>query len=211
MPSCWSDARRWITSPRAVVAIQKTSMGALTDTTGQNEYRSELDNHADTCVVGTKTDLLIHDYNRPFQVHGYDERVGEIEACRTVSAVIAYDHTKSGDTYMLVLNQAILIPQMENNLLCPIKMRDNDVRVNDTSKFMIPTPMDNHHVILINGIDQDQQPINIPLSIKGVISYLPLRKPTRKEYEGSEPDFRIEITVEEPEWDPQTTWFESQE
>ena len=61
-------------------------------------------------------------------------------------------------------------------------MRDNNVLVNDKPNFMVPTPTENHHVIVINGIDQDQQPINTPLSIKGVISYFPSRKPTREEY-----------------------------
>ena len=89
-------------------------------------------------------------------------------------------------------------------------MTDNDVQVNDEPKFMVPTPTDNNHAIVVSGIYQDQQTINIPLSIKGVISYLPSLKPTRGEYEGSEPDFRIEMTVEEPEWDPRTTRFESQ-
>ena len=160
-------------------------------------------------MVFSKTALLIHDYDRPVQVHGYDEGVGEIEACWTVSTVIAYDHPESGDTYMLVLHQAILIPQMENNLLCPLQIRDNDVRVNDEPKFMALTPTDNNHTIVINGIDQDQQPINIPLTIRGVISYLPSHKPTREEYEGSDTDLPLKITVEEPEWDPQTTRFES--
>ena len=159
-----------------------TRLGALTDMPSQTECRSKLDNHADTCVVGTKTVLLIHDYVRPVQVHGYDEGVGETEALRTVSAVIAYDHPESGDTYMLILHQAILITQMENNLLFPLQMRDNNVRVNDEPKFMVPKPTDNHHAIVIRGIYQDQQLINIPLSIKGVISYFTSRKPTREEY-----------------------------
>ena len=89
---------------------------------------------------------------------------------------------------MMVLHQAILIPQTENNLLCPLQMRENGIRVNYELKFRVPTPMDNHHAIVINGIYQDQQPIKIPLSIKGVISCFPLRKPTREEYEVSEPD-----------------------
>ena len=71
--------------------------------------------------------------------------------------MIAYDHPESGDTYMLVIHQAILIPQMENNLLCPLQMRDNDVRVNDKPKFMALIPTDNHHAIVINGSDQDQE------------------------------------------------------
>ena len=162
-----------------MTAIQTTRLGAPTATTSQTECRSELDNHVDTCMVGTKTSLLIHDYNRPVQVHGYDEGVGETEAFRTVSAVISYDHPESGYMYMLLLRQAILIPQMENNLVCPLQIRDNDVRVNYEPKFMVPVPTDNHHSIVIRGIYQDQQPINIPLSIKGVISYFPSRKPTR--------------------------------
>ena len=83
--------------------------------------------------------------------------------------------------------------------------------MNDEPKFMALTPTDNHHTIVINGIDQDQQPINIPLSIRGVISYFPSRKPTREEYEGSDPDLRIEMTIKEPEWDSRTTRFKYQE
>ena len=180
MPSCCSAAHQRITAPRAVAAIRMTRLGALKVTTSQTECRSELDNHADTCVVGTKTALLIHDYNRPVQVHGYDEGVGEIEACRTVSAVIAYDHPESGDTYMLVLHKAILITQMENNLLCPLQMRENDVHVNNEPKLLALTPTDNNHAIVINIIDQDQKPINIPLSIRGVILYFPSCKHTRE-------------------------------
>ena len=51
---------------------------------------------------------------------------------------------------------------MENNLLCHPHMRDNSVQVNDEPKFMVLTPMDNHHAIVINGIDQDQLLINLP-------------------------------------------------
>ena len=87
-------------------------------------------NRAETCVVVTKTDLLIHDYKRTVQFRGYDEGVSKTEACRTVNAVIVYDYLESGYTYMLVLHQAILITQMEKNLLCPLQMTYNDVRVN---------------------------------------------------------------------------------
>ena len=70
-------------------------------------------------MFGTKTALLIHDYDRPVKVHGYDEKVREIEACRTVSAVIVYNQPESGDTYMLVLHQAILISEMEKTYYVP--------------------------------------------------------------------------------------------
>ena len=131
-------------------------------------------------MVGNNAALLIHDYDRPVQFHGYDKGVGETEACRTVSDIIAYDHPESGETYMLVLHQAILIPQTENNLLCPLQIQDNEVRVNYEPKFMVSTPTENHHAIVIRGIDQDQQPINIPQYIKGIISYFPSHKHTKE-------------------------------
>ena len=112
VPSRWFTDRRCIAALRAVATIQTTSLGDLTARTRQTECRSKLDNHADTCMVGTKTALLIRDYNRPVQVHRYYEGVGEMKVCWTVSALIVYDHPESGDMYMLVLRQAILIPQM---------------------------------------------------------------------------------------------------
>ena len=173
MPSRCSAACRWITAPRAVASVRTNRLGALTATTRQTECHSELDNHEYTCVVGSKTALLIHDYNRPVQVQGYNMGVSKVNSCRTVIAVISYDHPDSRDTYMLVLNQAILIPRTENNILCTRQMRDNDVRVNYKPKFMALKPTDNHHAIVINRIYQDQQPMNILLSIRDVIYYFP--------------------------------------
>ena len=37
----------------------------------------ELDSHADTSVVGRDTALLIHDYETPVRVQGYNEDGGE--------------------------------------------------------------------------------------------------------------------------------------
>ena len=101
------------------------------------EQRTELDSHADTSVVGKELALLIHDYDTPVHVHGYTEEVGRSSNCHVISAVIAYDHPETGDVYMLVNNQAILIPEMENNLLCPMQLRDHCLAVNDKPKYML--------------------------------------------------------------------------
>ena len=74
-----------------------------------NDTRTELNSHADTTAAGTSMVLVIHDYEQPVCEHGYTGEVLPDENCCIVSAVAAYDHPETGDTFMLVFNQAILI------------------------------------------------------------------------------------------------------
>lgn len=103
-------------------------------------------------------------------VHGFDDSIGRHQ-CKTVSAIVAYDHPATGDTWMIVIHQAILMLRVRNNLLCTMQMCDNDIHVNDEPKHMVPTPMDNHHAIVIPLMDDE--PLTIPLSMYGVVSYFP--------------------------------------
>jgi hypothetical protein len=41
--------------------------------------------------------------------------------------------------------------------------------------------------------------LKIPLSLKGIVSYFPSRKPTKEEFDKCS---HIELTSDEPEWDP---------
>ena len=94
------------------------------------ETCTELDSHADTCVVG-KHVLLFQDFNRPVNVSGYDANLGTVENCKTVSAAMAYDDIRTGETVMLIVHQAISLPHLDNNLLNPMQLRMNDVRVSE--------------------------------------------------------------------------------
>ena len=175
----------------------------------------ELDSHADTCVVGDSSTLVIHDFGRPVRVLGYDGELGEKQPCKTVSAVVAYDDP-TGDTYMLVIHQAILVQRMKTILLSTSQVWDNGIRVNDEPKHMVPNPTDDHHCIQIpcTTPPHDISPTNtlkIPLAMTGVISFFPARKPTQVEYENCPLDCILSITAEEPEWDPSSTRFQEAE
>ena len=101
---------------------------------------------------------------------------------------------------------------MTVNLLSPMQLRDNDLRVNDEPKYMVPNPTDSHHAINIPLIgDNEDDSLLIPLSLKGVTSYFPTRKPTRHEYENSPLSSRIDLTSESIEWDPTSEHFAAQE
>ena len=163
-------------------------------------------------MVGRGTALLIHDYETPVRVQGYNEDVGERSDCRIVSAVVAYDHPASGDIYMLVIHQAILIPSMPHNLLCLMQLRDHGLTVNDEPKYMALSPMEEHHAI--TSRDRNTQvggPLRIPLELHGVTSYFLSRKPTKEEYENTPEDLCVELTAEAPDWDPASKTFQQQE
>ena len=169
---------------RTISIIKTIQIGSLGTGVSLLEQRTELDSHADTSVVGQSTALLIHDFMTPVHVHGYVQSVGQSANCRTVSAVVAYDHPMNGNVYMLVIHQAILIPEMEHNLLCPLQLRDHGVLVNDEPKFLATNPTDDHHAITLPSMTMnDGEPFQIPLTYQRVTSYFPTRRPTREEYE----------------------------
>ena len=107
---------------------------------------------------------------------------------------------------MLVCNQAIHMPQIPHNLLCPMQMRLNEVEVDEKPKFLTNNPTEKSHAVVLKN---EKEELLIPLHLSGVTSYFATRKPTREEYEASDSIF--ELTAESPEWDPQSTKFSNEE
>ena len=85
---------------------------------------------------------------------------------------------------------------MNNILVCPMQLRMNDIKVFDCPKFLIDNPSDHDHTIVIPREDEDD--LSIPLSLYGVTSYFPTRKPTMTEYDTSS-DHHIDITYDTSE------------
>jgi len=143
------------------------------------------------------------------QVFGFDG--SKSTSARTVTSVIGYVDPGTGERYMLVIHQAILVPKMKVNLLGLMQLRDHGILANDEPKHMVLSPTEDHHCIKIPG-SKDKCELSIPLLIKGVISYFPTWKPTMQEYEETPSDRVLELTSENVDWDPQVeTRFEEQE
>jgi hypothetical protein len=136
----------------------------------------ELDSHADTCVLG-KDCLVILDYDRPVQVVGYDPALGA-KTYQTISGVVAHDDPVTGEVIHLVIHQAIHIPHLDHHLLFPMQCRVNDVIINETPKFLDPSPTDQMHAIAVVDPDDLSQKIILRLALRGVISLLNVRKPS---------------------------------
>jgi len=185
-------------SVRALAALQDHGEGS----------RSELDSHADTCVTG-RDSLVIHDFDRPVNITGYDPNQLVAKAFRTVGAALAYDDPVNGEVIILVVHQAIHIPHLSHNLLSPFQMRLNDVTVNDTPRLLTNNPTETTHTLSVPGGFGTGDEFVIPLDLFGVSSGFLTRKPTEKEYESC--DRRYELTYESPEYDPSDPTFAKQE
>ena len=67
--------------------------------------RTELNTHADTCVVG-KNCLIVHEYNIWVTVTGYDPKQGCVKYLKLVATVLAYDYPETGEVKIIRMNQA---------------------------------------------------------------------------------------------------------
>ena len=177
------------------------------------DSQSELDNHADTCAVGDN-DLITHDFDLSVSVSSYDKSVYRTEAC-TATALLAHDDPLAGAVALLIFHQAMHIPGLRQNLLCPRQMQMNGIQVSENPKFLTARLIDHYHALFLpdqtgdfdtgntryieNG-DINRGTYLIPLTLHGVTSYLPTRKSTIAE--ANCPSNRsFEVTYDYPEWD----------
>jgi hypothetical protein len=94
----------------------------LLDVSVVGKTHTDLDSHADQCAVGHNS-LLVHDYDRPINVSGYDPSGPIAQDLKTVSAALAYDDPVSDETVILMVHQAIYIPELSHNLLSTMQVR----------------------------------------------------------------------------------------
>ena len=181
------------------------ALGSI-DVNVTNESRTDLDSHADQCAIGRNA-LIVHDYDRPINVTGYNPTGPVAKDLKTVSAALAYDDPVSGETVILLVHQAIHIPDLDHNLLSTMQVRLNDVMVNDTPRFLTDELTDLSHTIAIPTAEVGS-PYVIPLSLEGVTSTFPTRKPTKEEYETLP---HLSLTSGDLDYDPYDPSFASQE
>jgi hypothetical protein len=79
--------------------------------------------------------------------------------------------------------------------------------VNDCPRFLTDQITDLTHSIVI-PVDESDQPYVIPLTLQGVTSSFPTRKPTVAEYESLP---HLSLTSDEPTYDPYDVTFAEQE
>ena len=99
---------------------------------------------------------------------------------------LLYDDPSTGGVVILIFHQAIHTLHMMHNLLPPMQISLNEVRVNDQSKLLTENPYDDTHAIIFPNSESKDGKYLIPLSLGGVTSTFPTHKPAVEEYENCE-------------------------
>ena len=116
---------------------------------GGGTSRTECDSHANMCVVG-KHCIIISRSGKTINVGTFSPSAGSLSAVPIVDAVIAYDCRRTGQTYLLVLRNALYVPEMEENLISPFILREAGLIVNECAKQHRPfgEATDDDHAII---------------------------------------------------------------
>ena len=95
---------------------------------------------------------------------------------RLVDGALMYDCPYSGKSYILVVQNAIHVPSMENNLIPPFMTREGGIVVNESAKIHTNDPIDLDHSITFNSTG-----FRIPLYLWGIFSYFSTHQPMQED------------------------------
>ena len=144
-------------------------------------------------VIGSEA-LIIRTPDRKVKVNGFTPKLGS-KTVDLVDAALVYECEFTGKILIMIIMNTLHLKEIKHHLLSPFIMRLAGVEVNEQPKFMKRYPTTKHHSVYLPNDD-----LRLPLSIKGIVSYLPTQKPSRKEYLDIET--RLELTPPLSEWDP---------
>ena len=131
----------------------------------------ELDSHANMPVVG-KHAYIIAETGKKVDVSPFTPDYKPLTV-PLVDATVRYDNPYNGKSYILVLQNALYVSLMDNNLIPPFMLREMGVTMNDVPKIHKEDPTVDKHVITFV-----ETGFWIPLLLWGIFSYFPTSKPT---------------------------------
>ena len=163
----------------------------------------ELDSHADSPVVG-KNSFILRRTGKQVNVSGFTDRLGSAIPVDVVDAAVAYDCNYTGNTYIMIIRNALYLREMRVNLIPPFMMRLAEIDVDECPKFLARKPTINNHSIYFSKED-----LRLPLQLYGIISYLPTRLPTEEDFDNAQ--LELELTPKVNEWNPHDYIYQEQE
>ena len=93
------------------------------------------------------------------------------QKAKVVDAAVRYMCRDTGDHLILMINQAIYVPEVEQCLLCPMQCHIIGVEINEVPKFLTTNPTTSSHSITIADPTDAVQLYTILLQLEGVASH----------------------------------------
>jgi hypothetical protein len=106
---------------------QMSSLQAINNENGITNCTVELDSHADTCGVNDTAKILEYS-GQVAEVSGFANTLDSIKDVPIVKAAIVCDIPNTGETVVLIINQALYFSdQLSHILINPNHLRSNDI------------------------------------------------------------------------------------
>ena len=145
--------KQWDPDPGHITGIQNDKiysiLSAASEETRANEMNvescTELDSDANMPVVG-KHAYIIAETSKKVDVSPFTPDYKPLTV-PLVDATVRYDNPYNGKLYILVLQNALHVPLMDNNLIPPLMLREMGVTVNDIPKIHKQDPTVDDHTI----------------------------------------------------------------
>jgi hypothetical protein len=131
----------------------------------------EMDTHADTCVLGPNF-IILHYTERECDVIPYSEVYESVKTIPIVSGAMAWTDERTGSTYILVVNEALWMPDtVTASLINPHQLRAYGITVQD-NPFAGPMYISN---------EGEEDVISISMFAVGTNISINTRTPTQEE------------------------------
>ena len=187
-----------VSSSIGPIISASTGTATVEDSDFATESRTELDSHANMCVVGRYA-TIVNTSGRHAEVNAFSPEIKSLHKVPIVDAAIAYDCPYSMKTFILIIRNALHVPSMDHNLIPPFVMREAGIEVNEMPKIHAKDATTEHHSIYFQ-----EQNLRIPLALWGIFSYFPSRKPSNEDLRDF--DFVL-LTPDGPDWNPHSDAF----
>jgi hypothetical protein len=153
----------------SVSALRSVKIGGMSTGSYGCMSVTELDSHANMAVAG-KDCTIISTSGQYVNVTPFSSDLPMLEKVEIGDVAMAYDCPYSGNTYVLIMRNALLINSMDHNLLPPFLIREASLFLDETPKFQSTNLSQNNHTIY-----DEETGMRIHMQLSGTFSYFPTR------------------------------------
>jgi len=139
------------------------------------DFRTELDSHANSPVVGKYAAILSYT-GKQVDVTGFNEALGQYKSVPVVNCSIAHDDMYIGTVHTLQIYHALYFLNMKVNLIPPFMMCLAGIHIDESPKFLAKDLSHENHSVCFEEDD-----FCIPLQFHNTVSYIPTRIPSTHE------------------------------
>ena len=189
--------------PNAISTIEHALAKVSNEQQDNDENpRTELDSHAVSIVAG-KNVLVLRNTGKTVDVSPFTKSLGTIQKVQVIDCAIAHDCSFTGETHIIILYNALYIPEMIHNLVPPFVIRREGNTLSDVPKIHVTDPSVDDHSLLFKNSN-----VRIPFQLVGITSYFSSRIPTPDEVtKAVDMDLYLDLNTDEPIWDPHNDVF----